>query len=262
MMAIVLKKWNEKKKINDLLIFEKNKIQTQNQDLTTLNNHKNHILSIIGHDMRSPFSSFKSLLTLYRQGLLNREEQLQFLEGVEKTVASISDTLDNLLYWAYNQMEGIQTTPKSVSLVSLVSSQLSLYEEMAKNKSITIIHERVESLVFVDEEQCKVIVRNVISNALKFTRISGNIYVRYIHSKHEVGIEVEDQGFGIPEEVLNLLFTFLGSRGSRGTANEKGTGIGLMITKQFIENNGGRIEVKSTPNVGSTFTVWFPKTES
>jgi signal transduction histidine kinase len=262
MMVIVVRQWNEKSELNAMLIHEKDIIKSKNKDLETLNKQKDHILSIIGHDMRSPFSTFKSFITLYRQGLLNKDEQLQFLEGVEKRVASISDTLDNLLYWAYNQMEGIQTSPKSVSLVKIVNSQLSLYEEIAKNKNITFIHEGVESLVFVDEEQCKVIVRNIISNALKFTRISGTIYVRYIHSKHEIGVEVEDQGLGIPEEVLNSLFTFKGQRSHRGTANEKGTGIGLMITKQFIDSNGGRIEVKSVLNEGSIFTVWFPKASS
>lgn len=255
---ILYNRHRQKVRLNTELSVINRQIEQQNAQLNELNQTKNHLLSIIGHDMRSPLVNLSALLSLIRQHNLDPTDRERFLADLNIAVDSLSGTLDNLLNWASSQMEGFQTNPVQIDLDHIVTGKITLWKNAAQTKNITV-HHRVQGLnAFADVDQVRTILRNLLGNAIKFTRAGGDVRITYREHAGMVGIVIADTGVGMTAEKLQELFAFKPGRQTRGTENEKGSGLGLMITKQFVDRNNGKIKVESEPGKGTTFTVWLP----
>ncbi len=245
------------------------KIQQTNEDLKVseqqlkdMNDSKTRLFSIIAHDLRSPMNSFRGFsgLLLNNIDALSKEDIKVLVKGMSKSFNNVNTLLENLLHWSRVQMKTVSYQPESVDLSILVEDNLNLVEAMAADKEIQVSASTCDDLyAFVDKNVFNVVLRNLLTNAIKFTHARGKIEVRIRRKASNIRVEVADNGVGMNRSVLETLFTSTNHHyTSTGTANERGTGLGLMLCKEFVEKWGGTITVKSTKGKGSTFIFTVP----
>jgi len=233
-------------------------ISTQKEKLESINNIKDKLFSIISHEFRSPLNSLKGALSLVQHGAITHDELVDLSKDITDKINNTSIFLDNLLNWARSQMQGIDVKKRLFSLHKLVKSNFDLLGSQAKKKKLDLINNIPEDFVIeADEDMVHLVIRNLISNAIKFSLDNGIIEITVKEKDAITEISVKDNGVGIPEANLKHLFA-LDSITTVGTANEKGTGLGLMISKNFISAHGGTIWLDSKENQGSTFTFTIP----
>ncbi|MDF9799929.1 signal transduction histidine kinase [Catalinimonas alkaloidigena] len=258
----------QKHQLNKLLIernadiaSQKEKIAEQNEELSALNNTKDQLFSVISHDLKSPFASIMGTFELIGEGLLDTREQKMVLKELHRKVSSVSEMLNNLLYWANSQQKGISAVFLKVNLPVVVDSILAVSNILAHEKKVCIQHASDRSkFIYADPDHVKIILQNIIGNAIKFTPAGRDIHLFYSEDDTYFAVHVKDSGVGIPSDKLDKIFVETGqSISSRGTNREKGTGIGLMLVKQFVHGNNGKLEVRSKPGEGSEFVVYFKK---
>lgn len=248
------------KKLNLELKGKKEILEVREKELQANVETKNKLFSIIGHDLRGPIGAFQGILKLFKEGEIDKEEFLEFIPKLTDDVDHISFTLNNLLSWGQTQMNGAVTKPSSVALESLVIENINLLTEVAKAKSIKIKNEIGENvLVWSDSNQIDIVIRNLISNALKFTPENGIITLRAEAQKEHWQISVQDTGVGIDKSTIEKLFSKSSNVTTYGTNNEKGTGLGLSLCKEMVEKNNGSIWVESKLRIGSCFYFTLPK---
>lgn len=236
----------------------RNAMARQASELAELNETKNRLMAIIGHDLRDPIATLVQLLGLLKENDINQEDFSMVSGELMSRVEHVHATLENLLQWAYSQMQGITTKPAPVQLSALADEKIGLLAPLAAQKEIQLVQEVALALkVFADREQVKLVLRNLLSNAIKFTPQGGTITIKAQTNGTQVEVAVQDTGVGMKPEVLARLFTAKHSS-TRGTNNEKGTGLGLMLCKDFVERNGGRIWVASEVGHGTTFYFSLP----
>lgn len=260
-IIIILKKNNKtQNELNLQLIENTVAIKKKEEHLQEANNTKSKLFSIIAHDLKGPINSFKSLFELFNKSELTTSEFMHFMPQIGENIDSIAFTLNNLLTWGQNQMNGLTTKPSSTSIKDLVDDSFKLLSKQAEAKFITTINNVDESVIaWCDKNQIDIVIRNLISNAVKFTREHGEITVNALNQSEYWEIQVLDNGVGINQEALKNIFDTQKTSTSYGTQNEKGTGLGLRICKEMVENNGGNIWVESIINKGSTFYLTIPK---
>lgn len=236
-------------------------IARQNETLESLNSMKDRIFTVIGHDLRSPLGSIQSILMLIKDGLIEKNEQEEIFEKLYQNVSILTSTLNNLLLWAKSQINGIIARPEAVDVPEVIEEQFMFWNHLKDKKHIALeVEEKAVSAVWIGKEHLRIVLRNLLGNAIKFTRPEGKVWVTFEESADEVAINIHDNGIGIKPEKLNRLFQSETEIISEpGTANETGTGIGLMLSQEFIQAYGGRITVESTLNIGSVFTVHIMK---
>lgn len=265
---LIYRSSKQKLQLNNLLLQrnidiaeQKEQISEQNEALTALNSTKDQILSVVSHDLKSPFASIMGTFDLISQDLLNAEEQKVVFAELHRKVVIVSEMLNNLLYWANNQQKSISAMKSEVDLVALAEETLTVYVLLAGEKNIVIRHKNESSkLIYADPDHVKIILQNILGNAIKFTPEAGQIDIFYTEDEPCTVLHVKDNGVGIAAEKLEKLFLKTGRDiSSAGTNQEKGTGIGLMLVKQFVEGNQGSLKVNSTPGEGSEFMVYFKK---
>lgn len=233
-------------------------INQQNQVLENNNMVKDKLFSVISHDLRSPITQVIGLLNLWEAGEVNQAEMSVLTPAVKNSIMHTLGLLDNLLIWSKNQLQGFNFEPVTFDLRDLIEENLRSMNELIKNKDLRIFNDiQPNTIVNADKEMIKIILRNLISNAIKFTPDDGIIRVNNSISDGNIVICVEDNGIGIKEKDQAKIFSFT-SHTTLGTANEKGTGIGLKICRDFIELNKGRIWMESQENKGSKFYVSLP----
>jgi signal transduction histidine kinase len=219
----------------------------------------NSLINIFSHDMVSPLNSLLSLLSLNDRKMLEKSEFDEHIENIKKTTTSNVLLLQNLVKWSKSQMNGFAPNAISVSARQLVVEAVNLLENMASEKNITIRNMTEEShQCYVDFEMGKLILRNTLSNAIKFSHLKGVIE---IYSKNENGMVelfVKDDGVGIDREIIDRLFT-MKVQSTPGTADERGTGIGLYVTREFVTLNKGEIKIESKQGAGSTVRICLPE---
>ncbi|MDH4297258.1 MAG: HAMP domain-containing histidine kinase [Cyclobacteriaceae bacterium] len=243
------------KKANHKLSLRNREIQQQAQQLQYLNQTKDKLFSVISHDLRSPLASLKGLLDIIAIDGISREDFIFTSRKLGRNLESVQDDLDNLLIWAQSQLQGLQIHTTTLKLRPIINKKIQLFSEIAIQKEITILNEIDPSLsVLADENDVGLVVRNLLANAIKFNRQGGLIMIREKCVSGCIQISVSDTGIGMTEGEIEKLFN-AGTHFSRpGTQQEKGLGIGLLISKEFIERNGGSIWATSEPEKGSTFT--------
>ncbi|WP_373278107.1 sensor histidine kinase [Prolixibacter bellariivorans] len=244
----------ERKNAEDALIESKAR-------LSELNATKDRFFSIIAHDLKSPFNSIFGFSELLVEQMNRKDYQ-----GVEKFAAIINrsskqamDLLTNLLEWARAQTGKIEFNPEYIELVTLINEVAELFNDSAQQKAITIIKDLPHNLpVFADKYMIGTVLRNLISNGIKFTHPGGKIRVSAKQNENQVTVSVSDNGVGIEKETIDKLFRIEYSYSTTGTASESGTGLGLLLCKEFIEMHGGKIWVESEPEKGSVFLLTLP----
>ncbi|MFT3902877.1 MAG: tetratricopeptide repeat-containing sensor histidine kinase [Niabella sp.] len=237
----------------------KNKfIQQQNTLLDKLNREKTYLFSIIGHDLRSPIFNVMGMLQLIKSDAVSSEEKEEIFDTLDKQIVYTHQMLENLLVWSEAQQSGIQTRQEEVCLPDTVEALLKLFEVKAKEKKIEIYHHiSKDAIALADSNQISVILRNIISNAIKFTHPGGMININYGLTETRVVVNIKDSGVGMEQTVIEQLFDNAESiRSTYGTHNEKGAGIGLKLAKRFIDYNGATIDINSDDS-GTCFAIGF-----
>ncbi|MDO8896949.1 MAG: PocR ligand-binding domain-containing protein, partial [Bacteroidales bacterium] len=230
--------------------------------LRELNATKDKLFSIIAHDLRSPFSSIINLSDMLLNSIQAKEsfeEQELYAENLRYSSKRAYDLLINLLEWSRSQAGKIQFSPYILGLKTEVAESMELYMDVAQQKSI-IFEQSVPSrtLVHADKPMLQTILRNLISNAIKFTMPGGSVNITAESTRNEVIVSVKDTGIGIPKEMIDELFVLGKETGRSGTGDEPSSGLGLLLCKDFVEKHGGRIWVESEEGKGSTFKFSIP----
>ncbi len=262
-IIFILKKNNKtQNRLNGKLLENTEALKNNQTHLNEANNTKIRLFSIIAHDLKGPINSFKSLLDLFNNRELSKTEFMEFMPEIGKNIDSIAFTLNNLLTWGQSQMNGLSTKPDFISIKKLVDESFSLLSKQAEVKSIATINDIDNNVItWSDRDQIDVVIRNLISNAVKFTREHGTITVCAVEEDLFWKIQVKDNGVGMDTDAVTSVFTEKETEIAYGTLNEKGTGLGLRVCKEMVENNGGRIWVESEINQGSIFSFTLPKTK-
>lgn len=257
------------KRQKDLIISQKNELTTKNDELIESEaklkdalNTKDKFFSIIAHDLKSPLSSVMNLLQLIDSDFesFETEELKEIIQELSTSTKNVFSLLDNLLHWARSQTGKINYTPLNISVPLIVDQVSSVFTSLLQDKKINLKKNVDNYEIFADTQMVNTILRNLISNAIKFTPENGTIEVIATDNGEFVKFEVKDSGIGMSEEVINKLFRIDVHHTSLGTNNEKGTGLGLILCKEFVENNKGKIWVESKVGEGSSFIFTLPKT--
>lgn len=268
LLILLIQQNASKKKAFSLLEFKnyqvhkmKDEIDGQSDKLKLLNSTKDKFFSIIAHDLKNPFNSIAGFteLMIENNEIYNAEKRLKFLKIIKGSTAKVSNLLDNLLTWANSQSGNLKFNPKNINLAQQVTGVISLLEIQAINKDITILN-TVENTVFVkaDENMLDTILRNLISNAIKFTLPKGEIQIYSTLKNNFAEITVQDNGVGLSEAEIAAIFNVNEVNSSLGTSNEQGSGLGLILCKDFVESHGGKIWVESVVDEGSEFKFTLP----
>jgi two-component system, sensor histidine kinase and response regulator len=231
-------------------------IQNQTLQLRNLNSTKDKLFSIISHDLRSPVASLKALMEIVNSTGLTQEEFVEITKVLKRNLDSVYDDLDNLLLWAQTQLQGLNAVPENIDLKNIADEKINLFVELAESKKLTIINSIPEGLTVVaDRNHIGLVFRNLIANAVKFNRAGGDIKIFAAERDEECEISITDSGVGIGDSDIKKLFNPQTHFTTPGTHKEKGMGIGLLLTKEFLEKNGGSIRVSSRVGAGTTFTI-------
>ncbi|MFK7972705.1 MAG: tetratricopeptide repeat protein [Bacteroidia bacterium] len=247
-------------KVNTELEAQKEVLEDRNRDLNELNQVKDKIFSIISHDLRSPLTTLINLIEVSSEADFTQEEMQLYLNELGHQAKHTAGTLDNLLFWLQGQRNSISIRPAELSLNREVAELVQLFSLTARQKNIELINDIPrDASVYADANSVKLILRNLISNAIKFSTKGRSIEVFSKENKSEnmLNIYVRDYGVGMSEERRHNLFDVSGLS-KRGTFNEHGVGLGLVLVKEFVDKNGGSIQVESEPGEGSTFIVSLP----
>jgi two-component system, sensor histidine kinase and response regulator len=262
-LVYVLFRNNRFKNITNEVLKDQNKrIREQAASLNELNTTKDKIFSIIGHDLRGPINSLKGLMDMVKKGIVSQDEFGQFSEQLHSNVEYVQFTLDNLLLWSKSQLHGIQARPKPIQLNELVEDNINLLGEPAKQKEIKLVNDITATGVYADPDQISLVLRNLISNAIKFTNPGGCVTLTSESREGHEYITVRDNGMGISSELCENLFKVNSNHSTSGTEGEKGTGLGLSLCKEMVEQNKGSIGVNSEVGIGTAFTFSLPKRDS
>ncbi len=244
---------------NQLLQAKSREIERQKEQLIQLNATKDKLFSIISHDIRSPLNSLEATLELMEDGYLSIEEMQIIAPELRRKVHTTSGLLTNILHWARSQMEGIVTNRETFDLSTITQELATSFQLPAQDKQIVLeCQVPVATQVHADPNMISLILRNLISNAIKFTPAGGKVTIQAQLRENQVVISVKDTGKGMNEEQRNRLFDRKTHFSTSGTDNEVGTGLGLLLCKEFTEKNDGRIWVESQPNEGSSFFLSLP----
>jgi len=236
------------------------------EHLQELNREKDKMMSILAHDMRSPFHTFLGLTQILVEELYSMKfaEVKNIAENLNRSAVSLYKLLDDLLEWSYIQRGKLVIQPETIVLKEKVHQITELLTDYAQKKGLRISNDIPEDMVvFTDTHMFETIVRNLVFNAVKFTPEGGrvNISARLTHN-NMTEISVSDTGIGIPNDMINKLFVIDQSTSRKGTTGEPSTGLGLVVCKEFVEKHGGEIRVESTEGIGSTFSFTIPSEKS
>jgi len=246
---------------NSEILQQKNILEKQKHELTELNATKDKFFSIIAHDLRSPITTLISLSEVLRTDMdlldtLQQEEILQSLHDLSRNYLRL---LDNLLQWARVQSGRMVPEPVDFNLEEAIQDVMVFYKPYALDKQIKLSALNITPFnVLADKNMIRVVLRNLISNAIKFTQPGGEVQVIMIPKENNVEITVQDNGLGMSPEVLENLFRLDKAQTSLGTSGEKGTGLGLHLCQEFVGLNKGTLKVESLKGFGSVFRFTIP----
>lgn len=248
------------KRKSKLIEEQKKEIQLQAEQLERLNSFKDTTFSVLSHDLRSPINALTITMSMLDEDIIKPEEFREYKTELSNKLQSVSLMLDNMLLWARSQMKGEHTLEiEKVSVKHRTLRAFAVLKDVADQKNIKLEDKISENLfVNADKNQAEMVLRNLVSNAIKFTPEGGTISVSATKDGNMVHISVVDTGVGMPQEIADNLFDGNPNSSKAGTKGEKGTGIGLHLSHTFIQNNNGNISVHSKEGEGTTFIVSLP----
>lgn len=238
------------------------KVKAQNDELEDLNATKDKFFSIISHDLKGPLNSLTSFsgLLMNHTSSLSIEEIQMLAKDLDKSIKNLFTLLENLLQWSRSQTGNIEFTAEEFDLTDMLNENKKLLSNQAENKNISIEVKNTKSIIAkAHPNSITTVVRNLLSNSIKFTEEGGQIKMGVIEEKNRYVVKIADNGVGMPKEVANKIFRIDTKHSTQGTAKEKGTGLGLILCKEFVEKNGGEIWVKSEEGKGTIFSFSIPK---
>lgn len=279
LLFLYLRKIRQKNKINEVLQQQKIEITSINSELESLNEEllvqneltirqkdeleringvKNKFFSIVSHDLRSPIATLKMLFNSYFSGHLTQDEMNMLLKKLEENIFNTADFLDNLLEWSKSQLEGMVVNPEVFLIRTLIERNLKILNTQIVEKSLNIENHIYESAsIFADKNMLNVVVRNLLSNSIKFCKQGDSIILRSKIEGDVLQLSIKDSGIGIPLDEQKKIFK-LEHTISQGTSGEKGHHIGLVLCKDMVEQNNGKIWFESEVGVGTTFFIEIP----
>ncbi len=245
--------------INDI-----SKRKQADEQLLRVLSEKDKLFSIIAHDLRSPMVGFVGIARLLANGITewSPNKLQEVFSGMKNSAETLFLLLENLLEWSTLQCGRIEQEPAEVNLEELVKSNTELAQTMADQKSVTLKNHVPHSFkVFADPHMLNTVLRNLISNAIKFSNTSGTVIIEAAQGDGMATVSVQDNGIGMDQELIDKIFTINHKTSHHGTGGEKGSGLGLILCREFIEKHGGRIWAESIPDQGCrfSFTLPFPK---
>ncbi len=241
--------------------FQNALIDTQKK-LEELNQQKDKFFSIVAHDLRSPFAGMLGFAEILSEDYaeLSEDEKKFYIDNIQLSLKNLLSLIDNLLTWARLNLNRADYNPKEVQLAEIIISVIRSQNIAATNKKIELQSNTDKNIsAFADPDMIETVIRNLVSNAIKFTNTDGIVKINAIDNGQFVKIEVEDNGVGMKPEIANNLFKIDGHVTTKGTNDEKGTGLGLIICKEFVEKHGGTISVASEVGRGTTISFMLPK---
>ncbi len=241
---------------------QKEEIMAQRDELENLNNTKDKFFSIIGHDLKNPFNAIINLADIFKNNINTgtKEEMIEMIELIRISAKSAFDLLENLLQWSKSQSGNIEFTPEIFDINTLIQKNIDFFKVNAEKKSIKIRADTPgEMNVYADKNMINTVIRNIINNAIKFTKSGGEINILTRQTQNEAEVRISDNGIGMEKETKDNLFQLSSQRSMQGTSGEIGSGLGLILCKEFITKNHGEILIDSQPGEGSTFTIKLGK---
>lgn len=247
-----------KMRINEALTVKNSEIRTQRDELRETNKIKNKLFSIIGHDLRTPISSLHGLLYLVKNKMANKEDIETVIPSLIDNFDHTSDLLNNLLSWTTSQMEGYTLDFKNFDVKDVLESVLENSKFRLEEKSIEYHIEGEGILVYGEQNMVEIVCQNLLGNAIKFCESGDTIHIK-ISASDEVCVNIIDSGIGISQEKIQSLLKGTTFSSTEGTQNEKGSGLGLTICKDFLTKNNSKLQIESNESEGSTFSFCLPK---
>ncbi|RYG21868.1 MAG: GHKL domain-containing protein [Chitinophagaceae bacterium] len=248
-------------KLQDLTAYKKEAIRSRAQamELERLNQLKDRIFSIIAHDLRGPLVNLSEVLKMISNDQISSEEFKNISPTLSKDIIYTTDLLENILHWSRSQLKGYGINKELFNLRNLIINEINYHLPAAYLKKIKVIHDVFPGeMAFADMLMIQIVIRNILNNAIKFCHEDCEIQITATYQKEsKMLVCIQDNGVGIPENVLNRLFKDENIT-TRGTSNERGTGLGLLVCKDFMERNDGDITVSSTVGKGSKFCITIP----
>ena len=267
-IAIMIYIYLVKLRTNRLLTYQNQQISQANEalresekNLMELNATKDKFFSIISHDLKNPFASLLSISELMVENFNDMEEQdhQAGFKKIHQSVKHLLDLLENLLTWSRSQRGRIKYDPTRFNLSTLIQENVNLHRLLADKKGILLLSPDSQNVyAYGDRDMINSVIRNLMTNAVKFTDRDKRVEVKVETHEAEVEVSIVDEGIGIEQEHIDKLFRIDEKFKSTGTAGEKGTGLGLIICREFVEKHGGEIRVTSQPGLGSTFSFTIP----
>lgn len=243
-----------------VMYLNRQKLAVQKAELAALNTTKDKLFAILSHDLRSPIKSLGGYFMLINWGALSQAEFTESVKSLNTQLSNVHDMLENVLNWSLSQMNGMRPIIEKVKINPMIEEQIRPLKPVAKAKNIQLEYRVLpETQIMMDKNHLGVIVRNLLQNAIKFTHSGGKVSLTHYEKEDKLYIEVKDTGVGLSEEKRNKLFELEIDNSRLGTAQEKGTGLGLVLVKELVEANKGTIEVSSKINEGTTFLIGFRK---
>jgi signal transduction histidine kinase len=243
---------------NEKIEKQKTEIEEKATELGELNSLKNKLFSVISHDMKTPMYALRNLFGSMQQSNMSGEEIKAIIPDVVSDLNYTTGLMENLLHWVKSQMNSASVSPRMIDLQNLAEEVINVQQLQASSKKITIQSKiPKKDKVCADKDMVTLVLRNLLSNAIKFTPVNGKIM---ISSKNEEGlsrISVSDNGVGMDEATMALIDQH-NYYSTNGTAKESGTGLGLMLCRDFLARNGGALQIESQPGKGSTFSFTLP----
>lgn len=248
------------KEIDQKTILEKNIIIEQSKlKLEELYRTQNKLFSIIAHDLRNPFNNIIGLSELLGERNTEEEQSVEYADLINSSAKNTLNLLDNLLNWAKSQTGELNFTPTKINLTKVISEIIWLKESLAKAKHISLTYSPTRDIeLYTDRNILDTILRNLISNAIKFTKQEGHINILATADEHEVKISICDNGVGMSEETIRKIFDPSTTMTSLGTENEGGSGLGLVLCREFVKRLNGHLWVESIEGQGSSFIFTLP----
>ncbi len=235
-------------------------LEEQTQQLTELNSLKNKLFSVISHDLKTPMYALRNLFQNVQEYDLPAEEIKNLLPDVVNELNYTTGLMENLLQWAKSQMTSNSVKPQKLDIYGIISEVTNLLTIQAEAKGVKLESTLDQPLhIYADKDMVDLVLRNLISNAIKFTPENGRIAITVQEKRSFIEVCVIDNGVGMNQETLDKLFNEYYT--SRGTSNESGTGLGLILCKEFLAKNGGQMKVESQEGKGSTFSFTLPRSE-
>ncbi|MEN9444724.1 MAG: hypothetical protein RIS47_1614, partial [Bacteroidota bacterium] len=244
--------------MNDLSVQNALFVQ-QKEELEATNAINNKLFSIISHDLRSPLANLETTIQVMAYSEMTPEESIMLYNGLQKELTNTSNLLENLLSWAKNQRQGIEIAKSSFDIYALIEENLRLFEIRAASKGIRLwMSEKPKILVWADPHMIRLVLRNLISNALKFCKTGDSVSFHFVSmSEGFLRVEVRDTGIGMSLDIQNKIFKTVDYT-RFGTENEKGSGLGLYLCADFVASNDGHIWFESKEDMGSSFYFTIP----